>query len=289
MTAQAGLRGTGLGGTGLRGAGPRAVVRCAGVLLDVDGVLVTTEGAVLDLWAEVCARRGRAAPGLDLTVHIVGCSPEHTVRHLFPEVDAAGADEVLALVRTLEPDLRTTPVPGAADLVRALHRGGVPVALVTGASRQRLARVVADLGLGDEVGATVTWGETAGKPSPDPYLLAARRLGLDAADCLVVEDAPAGVTSAVAAGATCLGVAPPGSAQGAALEAAGAVAVVGSVQDLRVTSAPPGSSAPSGSSDPPGPADPAGTAVYAVRLGEHVHLTTDAHDPALAARREDAP
>ena len=248
-----------------------AGVRCSAVLLDVDGVLVTTEGAVLELWAEVCARRGRAAPGEESSTHIVGCSPEHTVRHLFPEADAAGVEEVLAIVRTLEPGLRSAPVPGAADLVRGLHAAGVPVALVTGASRERLAAVVGALGLHDEVTATVTWGETRGKPSPDPYVLAARRLGLDAADCVVVEDAPAGVTSAVTAGATCIGLAPPASAERSALERAGAAAVVGTVLDLRVSASAP---AP-------------GTTAYAVRLGEHAYLTAGANDPAQSAPREE--
>lgn len=244
--------------------------RCAAVLLDVDGVLVRTEAAVLELWDEVCLRAGRAVPGADSLGHIVGCSPEHTARHLFPGADDAQVEDVLGLVRLLEPDLRMVPVPGAARLVRELHGAGVPVALVTGASTGRLARVMRSLGLQHEVAATVTWGEARGKPHPDPYVLAAHRLGLDdAAGCVVVEDAPAGVTSAVAAGATCIGLAPPGPER-LALERALAATVVGSLEELRVTSGAPART----------PGD------FTVRLPGNAHLSTVPHgdEPARTTR-----
>lgn len=213
--------------------------RCSAVLFDVDGVLADTEGAVRGLWDEVCARNGRPTPDASSLEHIVGCSAEHTAHHLFPSADPAGIQRVLSLVREFEQDLRVTPAAGASELIRELHGNGLPVALVTGASPVRLARIVRALDVAAEVAATVTWGETQGKPHPGPYLLAARRLGVSPTDCLVVEDAPAGVVSAVAAGATCIGLASPGSKRARALREAGSRVVVASIRDITVRDAAP--------------------------------------------------
>jgi len=79
----------------------------------------------------------------------------------------------------------------------------------------------------------VAWGDvSSGKPSPEPYLLAASHLGVDPTRCLVVEDSPAGVTAAVSAGAICVGVGQEGAV--GPLLAAGAVVVVPGLRDLVV-------------------------------------------------------
>ena len=129
-------------------------------------------------------------------------------------------------------------VPGAAALLRELHAQGVRVALVTGASSERLDRVLQALGAERHVTATVTWGQSEGKPHPGPYLLAASRLGVRAEDCVVVEDAVAGVRSAVAAGATCIGLAAPDSPAGRALLEAGASRVLETVRDVAAALVP---------------------------------------------------
>lgn len=201
-------------------------------LLDVDGVLVETERGVLDLWAQVCRGAGRPVPGVESHGDILGRSPEHTVDALLADEDADVRRAALTLVRRLEPQLAMTAVDGAVDLLRALRATGAPVALVTGASRARLAAVLELVGAPAD--AAVTWGEARGKPDPEPYALAAQRLGVDPADCLVVEDAPAGALSAVAAGTTCVGLAPRGSAREGALLDAGAALVVDSLRSLHV-------------------------------------------------------
>ncbi|WP_273651135.1 HAD family hydrolase [Cellulomonas fimi] len=194
-------------------------MRYAAALVDVDGVLVDTDEAVVALWADVCEHFGSSRPGVEARRHVIGCSVEHTSRHLLPDVDPR---VVAARVAESEPSLPVVAVPGGADLVRGLAGAGVPVALVTGASSRRLTRVVDELGLRDSVAATVTWGEAAGKPDPAPYLLAAARLAVPADSCVVVEDSTHGVRSAVAAGARCLGLARGGPDAARALRDAGA-------------------------------------------------------------------
>jgi HAD superfamily hydrolase (TIGR01509 family) len=233
---------------------------CAAVLLDVDGVLVDTDAAILELWAEICVRSGRAAPGEESLRHILGCSVEHTSRHLFPDATAAQLKAIGDQVRGMEPELRLVPVPGAAELIDRLHRAGVPVALVTGASSVRLGRVVAALQAAGKVTASVTWGEAPGKPDPGPYLLAARRIGVRPGECVALEDAAAGVLSAVRSGATCIGLARPGSGRHAALEQAGAVTVVGSPDQVRIGR--------------PAPRPPGGGTFAARLLGDAGYLVT---------------
>ncbi|MEU2665768.1 HAD family hydrolase [Micromonospora sp. DT46] len=190
----------------------------AGVLFDLDGVLIDSTEAILSLWRGLAAEHDRALSASAIRDDVLGCSPEHSVSALFGDLDADTREEILRRVRVAETDLAFVEVPGAREILATLGGAGVRLALVTGASARRARRVVAHLGVAAAFDAMVTWGETArGKPAPDCYLLAARRLGLAPAGCLVVEDAPSGVRAASSAGAVTVGV---GDAP--ALRAAGA-------------------------------------------------------------------
>jgi len=90
--------------------------------------------------------------------------------------------------------------PGARELVAALHAAGVPQAVVTSSYRSFTQPVMRDSGgafavvvPGDEI--------TRPKPDPEPYLIAARRLGVPVADCVVIEDSQVGVAAGLASGA----------------------------------------------------------------------------------------
>jgi len=121
----------------------------------------------------------------------VGLSVDEIVDFLNGRVAAAVAE-------------RTPWQPGGRELLAALAEAGVPQALVTSSYRElaapfaRVAGVFAAVVAGDEV--------ERPKPDPQPYLLAAERLGVDIADCVVVEDSPAGIASGVASGARVLAV-----------------------------------------------------------------------------------
>lgn len=203
----------------------------AAVLIDLDGVLIDSTPGVLALWRDIAADHGVELSPADARRHILGCAPEHTVQALFGDVDAA--PRILDRVRAAEPELGFAALPGASALVRNLHQHGVRLALVTGASRARTGRVLRRLGLAARFDAVVTWGDVPrGKPDPDCYLLAASRLGVEPPRCLVLEDAPAGVTAALGAGASCVGVS---RHDGGELAARGARPVVTAVSDLDCT------------------------------------------------------
>ena len=96
--------------------------------------------------------------------------------------------------------------PGALELLTGLHDAGVPNALVTMSWRPLTDLVVSLVPAG--VFDVVVTGDAVGhgKPHPEPYLTAARLLGVDAASCVAIEDSPAGVASAVAAGVPTIAV-----------------------------------------------------------------------------------
>ena len=96
--------------------------------------------------------------------------------------------------------------PGAVELLQALGAAGVPNALVTMSWRSLADSVVSSLPEGT-FAAVITGDEVEhGKPHPEPYLAAARALGVEVADCVAIEDSPTGVRSAVAAGVPTIAV-----------------------------------------------------------------------------------
>ena len=96
--------------------------------------------------------------------------------------------------------------PGARELLAQLHAAGTPLALVTMSYERFVAPILAALPVGS-FRVVVTGDQvTHGKPHPEPYLTAARLLGVDPADCLAIEDSNPGCRSAEAAGCTVLAV-----------------------------------------------------------------------------------
>jgi sugar-phosphatase len=170
------------------------------VLLDMDGTLVDSDAAV---------ERARATwageYGVDLAAaleNVHNGPAERTVARLLPDADATlAADAAKRNLALQYEDLGDViAAAGAADLVAALDAWHLPWAVVTSADR-RLAE--ARLGVARiEPSVLVTADDVAnGKPDPEGYLLAARRLGVDPSRCLVVEDSEPGVVAGRAAGA----------------------------------------------------------------------------------------
>jgi len=171
------------------------------VLLDMDGTLVDSDAAVERGWRAWAREYGVDPGSVALIAH--GRPALGNVRRLRPDLSedeaAAAARRQLALQYDDVSDV--TAAPGAGELLAELDRLGLPWAVVTSAD-PTLARVrLAAAGIAAAV--LVTTGDVrAGKPDPEGYLQAARRLGADPGRCLVVEDAEAGVRAGRAAGAT---------------------------------------------------------------------------------------
>ena len=172
----------------------------AGVLLDMDGTLIDSIPAVVRSWLRWCEEYD-VDPARLTGFH--GVSASNVIAELLPEERRA---EAFARIREIEVnDVEgITLLPGSVDLLAALADGGVPTAIVTSCTTDLAEARIAATGLALPA-ALVTASDTErGKPWPDPWLEGARRLGVDPGDCVVVEDAVAGLRAARAAGCRAL-------------------------------------------------------------------------------------
>jgi sugar-phosphatase len=174
---------------------------CRAILFDCDGVLVDSDAVVLRSWAR-WARRWGLDPD-EVTAQVHGRRSADTVAAF---IDSADRPRALADIDRyeLEDAADVTAVPGAGDLVRALPDGAWAV-VTSGIRALATARLTA-AGLPVPAVSVCAEDVPAGKPDPAGYLLAAAGLGLPAAECVVLEDSPAGIAAGRAAGAAVVGV-----------------------------------------------------------------------------------
>jgi len=188
---------------------PRRPAALRAVLFDMDGLLVDSEPLWFEVERAVMARLGGQWGEADQRA-LIGGSLDRTVSWLLAKAAAPASredvarwlvDEMAALILA-----RGLPLqPGAGPLLAALDAAGVPCALVTASSRAIMDAVLTVTGLSFDV---TVCGEDVrrGKPDPEPYLLAAARLGVPAAGCVVLEDSPTGIAAARAAGCPVIAV-----------------------------------------------------------------------------------
>jgi sugar-phosphatase len=200
---------------------------CSGILFDLDGVLVDSTRAVDREWREWARRKGVDGDAVMAIAH--GVRALEVIQRVAPHLDAEA--EVLELEsREADHQEGVCVMPGAVALVHSIPEGRWGV--VTSGTRLLASARLRFCGL-PVPKVLVTADEVAhGKPHPEPYLKGAERLGFPAADCLVVEDAPAGIESARAGGTKVVGITST-YAVGALLLAD---AVVGKLEQIRVTS-----------------------------------------------------
>lgn len=175
------------------------------ILADLDGTLVDSTTATERVWSRWRAERGIALPA---TGHPHGMPAHEVLRLIAPELDPAAA--AVEVNRREELDVEgITALPGAAELL-AGALGDCAIAIVTGCTlplaRARLR--AAKLTLPPGALLVTTERTPRGKPDPAPFLLAAAELGVAPADCVVLEDAPAGVAAGHAAGMHVVAVGP---------------------------------------------------------------------------------
>jgi mannitol-1-/sugar-/sorbitol-6-phosphatase len=169
--------------------------RCAAILFDLDGVLVDSTRSVERQWRIWSRERGIDEEKAVAIAH--GVRAVEVIRKIAPHLNAEA--EVRKLESLEAADRNGVAVmPGAADLVRAIPDGRWGV--VT-SGRRNLATARLQLAGIPSPRAMVTASDvTNGKPHPEPYLKGAELLGVSPAECLVIEDAPAGIRSAHAGG-----------------------------------------------------------------------------------------
>ncbi|MFG3084145.1 HAD family hydrolase [Streptomyces parvulus] len=181
------------------------------VIFDLDGTLVDSEPNYYEAGRRTLAEYG--VPDFSWADHeaYVGISTRETVadwkRRYALE---APVEELLAVKNRHYLELARTSVrayPEMRALVERLADEGVPLAVASGSSREAIAAILARTGLDARLRTVVSADEVVrGKPAPDVFLEAARRIGADPADCVVLEDAAPGAAAAHAAGMRCIAV-----------------------------------------------------------------------------------
>jgi HAD superfamily hydrolase (TIGR01509 family) len=174
----------------------------------MDGTIVDTEPYWMRAETELVAEHGGTwseAQGMQL----VGSGLVQSARILQEAGVALEVDEIIGTLtdRVMVQVEQGVPWrPGARELIAELRAAGIPIALVT-MSIRRMALQIASA-IGDGVFDVVIAGDDVEhpKPHPQPYLLAAERLGVDIGDCVAIEDSEFGLVSAVASGAATIGV-----------------------------------------------------------------------------------
>ena len=181
-----------------------------GVVFDLDGLMLNTEGIFAQAESELLRRRGkeltselrrqmmgrRAAESIAIMIEMHGLT--ESVEELYAEsrkLFSSLLDDCLA------------PMPGLFELLDVLEDRQLPKAVATSSPRSYLEDMLNRFDLLDRFHTTLTAEDvTHGKPHPEIYLTAASRLGIQPAEMLVLEDSEAGSTAAAAAGAVVIAV-----------------------------------------------------------------------------------
>ena len=164
------------------------------VLVDLDGTLVDSTAPVRRVWIAFAQRHGLDPDEVERFAH--GRPSRESVRALTPDADLEAESSAIEAAEIADTD-GLVALPGAAQLLSADRRLAIVTSCSTALATVRLQ--AARLAIPDVL--ISSDGLQRGKPDPTCFLIAAQRLGVDPTRCVVIEDAPAGITAGRAAGA----------------------------------------------------------------------------------------
>jgi len=180
------------------------------VIWDMDGVIADTAAFHFKAWHEVFQKRGVNFTKEDFRRNF-GQRNDTIIRNTLGEkvsqsdIDAIAREKEETFRKVLGQNIKS--LPGAIPLLKSLREYGFKLALASSAPMGNIRLITGALGIANYFHVIVTGRDVAeGKPSPQGFLLAAQRLGVEPKDCIVVEDAIAGVTACKRAGMHCIAV-----------------------------------------------------------------------------------
>lgn len=182
------------------------------VCFDHDGTLVDSEPIHFRLWRDVLVPHGVTLTEEQYKERYSGVPTLANARDLVDRHELDVPADALAMDKhRAMSDFVTQSafplMPGVPDAVARLRARGLRLAVVTGTAHISIAATLREHGLADQFETVVSAEDVVhNKPAPDGYLLAARRLRLDPAQCVAIEDTEHGVNAAAAAGVPCVAV-----------------------------------------------------------------------------------
>jgi sugar-phosphatase len=178
-----------------------AQLECSALFFDMDGVLIDSTPAVERVWREWAVNHGFEPVEVVRAAH--GRPSITTIREYLPNADHLAENREVER-REIEDLEGIVALPGAMELLKALPRERW--AIVTSCTRPLAEVRLRAAGLPRPITLITSSDVKNGKPAPEPYIKAAQMLGFVAEDCIVVEDAPAGVRAGKSAGAKVIGI-----------------------------------------------------------------------------------
>jgi sugar-phosphatase len=168
---------------------------CAAILFDLDGVLVDSTASVVRQWGVWARQRGIAEDKVAAVGH--GVRAIEIIRSVAPHLDAEAEVQIMEKLEA-EDQEGVAAVSGALELLRSIPEGRWCV--VTSGTRHLALTRLGVAGISPPQILVTADDVVNGKPDPEPYLKGAELLGVNPAECLVIEDAPAGIKAAHAGG-----------------------------------------------------------------------------------------
>lgn len=179
------------------------------VVFDMDGLLLDTERPALIAWSQAAEELGIELPE-SVILATVGVDWESTKRIITGALGSGAPREALVsrtqeIYRRWFDDFGVQAKPGAIELLRKLREHGIPAGIATSSSRKSAEWKLGKAGLLPYISGGACGDEVSrGKPYPDVFLKSASELKADPAYCAALEDSPAGITAAKAAGMTAI-------------------------------------------------------------------------------------
>jgi HAD superfamily hydrolase (TIGR01509 family) len=182
-------------------------LKVAAFFFDLDGTLIDTEALWTRAIVDYLAASGVSATFDEVVPQVIGRNWIDIDRSLHERYAAIGdttiledAEELRRYFKSYAADPESMKIPGSIEFLKRAA-AVAPVAIVSGSPRDDVLKAVGMCGISEHVGFVLGGGDyPQGKPSPSGYLKAAGMLGVDPADCVVIEDSAVGVKSGVDAG-----------------------------------------------------------------------------------------
>lgn len=175
------------------------------IIFDMDGVLINTEPQYENFWRTAAKKYNVYFEGFEKQIR--GMTVKKLFEAQFRDIGEVKKENLLKEFKEFEDQMSFPEIPGIATLLPHLKESKIKLGLVTSSDLEKLTRVITQKNLDLYFDVMITANDVVnGKPSPECYLKAADKLGVEPVNCIVFEDSFAGIYAATSAGMVVVGV-----------------------------------------------------------------------------------